>query len=434
MNRLPVSWPDSVTKVLAMLVEAGYEAYLVGGCVRDLLLGKPVHDYDLTTNARPESVRVLFAHTLPTGMQHGTVTVILNGFPVEVTTFRRESGYSDGRHPDAVDFHATLEQDLARRDFTINAMAIDAQGLLHDPYGGQQDLTRRLIRAVGNPAQRFAEDGLRIVRALRFAAVLEFRIDPATYSAMIAQARRIDAVARERIGQEFRRIATGAWWTVSQELGHGPWLARVGESWRQLQEGFRHIPGSPRWKTLQERLEQSESWQTQAAVAALWCHLAGLNDADVNQWLLGMAWERPTRNLVRTSVRCLRLEPLQWGDQEWRQSLYEFGLMPVRNACIVLDSLDEMEPNEAYTYRAQDEPAEGGRIALFQQYCATQPIWEMRDLAVSGQLIAGLGAVGPQIGQILQRLVAAVLRGDAVNSRPELLALAKLSVKELSGT
>lgn len=429
MNRLPSTWPDSVTKVLAMLIQAGYEAYLVGGCVRDLLRGEPVHDYDVTTNARPESVVQLFPHTLPTGIVHGTVTVIMDAFQVEVTTFRRESGYSDGRHPDVVDFHATLEQDLARRDFTINAMAIDVQGHLYDPYGGQQDLTTQVVRAVGDPTERFAEDGLRILRAIRFAAVLQFRIEPATYRAMITQAARIDSVARERIGQEFRRIAMGAWWTVAQDLGHGPWLQRLAEPWRQLQNGFRRLPASPRWESLQERLGSWNPWQIQGTMAALWCYAAELSDAHVHNWLLGMAWERGQRNLVEDSVRCLRQEPAHWETYEWRQSLYEFGLMPVQIACTLLDSLNDIESERSLGGAHWED-----RISIFERFVATQPIWEVRDLVVSGQLIAELGASGPQIGSILKRLVEAVLKGEVENSTPELLALAKLYVKEFRGT
>ncbi|MFR6626602.1 MAG: hypothetical protein ACLURW_09830 [Flavonifractor plautii] len=164
--------PGGVRACLDTLRRTGHAAYPVGGCVRDLLLGRTPGDFDVCTDARPERVMELFPHTVPTGLRHGTVTVRTEDGPVEVTTFRREAGYADGRHPDAVDFDATLAEDLARRDFTVNAMALDENGMVIDRYGGQMDLFRNVIRCVGDPDRRFAEDALRMLRAVRFAAQL----------------------------------------------------------------------------------------------------------------------------------------------------------------------------------------------------------------------------------------------------------------------
>ena len=158
--------PGGVRACLDTLRRTGHAAYPVGGCVRDLLLGRTPGDFDVCTDARPERVMELFPHTVPTGLRHGTVTVRTEDGPVEVTTFRREAGYADGRHPDAVDFDATLAEDLARRDFTVNAMALSCRGELRDPFGGQADLAARLLRCVGDPRRRFREDALRILRAL----------------------------------------------------------------------------------------------------------------------------------------------------------------------------------------------------------------------------------------------------------------------------
>lgn len=198
--------PEPVQKVLSTLEENGYEAYLVGGSVRDMLLGKTPHDYDIATSAKPEEVLQLFGHTIPSGIAHGTVIVVEGGMPVEVTTFRKDGVYEDHRHPKQVEFVSDLPEDLRRRDFTINAMAWHPKKGLIDPFGGQQDLKDGIIRAVGDPDARFKEDALRMVRAFRFASRLGFDIDEATCKAIHDNERLIDDIAVERLVPEFTEI------------------------------------------------------------------------------------------------------------------------------------------------------------------------------------------------------------------------------------
>ena len=196
--------------LLARLHGAGYAAYAVGGCVRDSLLGRTPQDWDLCTSARPEQVLALFGEgqCIPTGLQHGTVTIKYGGQLYETTTFRTEGAYTDGRHPDEVHFVPDVRQDLARRDFTINAMAYnDAEGLI-DPFGGQQDLQQGILRAVGDPATRFEEDALRILRLYRFAARFGFAIDPPTGQAARALCAHLDCVSVERIEEELSKLLT----------------------------------------------------------------------------------------------------------------------------------------------------------------------------------------------------------------------------------
>ncbi len=201
---------EHATQVLARLREGGYSAYLVGGCLRDLLRGVEPHDWDIATSARPEQVMALFgACALPTGIKHGTVTVRLEGESIEVTTFRCDGPYLDGRHPSSVSFTTSIEEDLARRDFTINAMAMDDRGEIIDPFGGPKDLKAGLIRCVGDPEKRFSEDALRILRALRFSACLGFSIDPATEAAIDRQAGLLQKIAAERIREEMDRLLCG---------------------------------------------------------------------------------------------------------------------------------------------------------------------------------------------------------------------------------
>lgn len=201
--------PERVLELCERLIRAGHEAFLVGGGARDLLLGRPVSDWDVATSARPEAVIALFPRAIPTGIRHGTVTVLLDGghLPVEVTTYRGEGAYSDGRHPDEVHFVRSLDEDLKRRDFTINAMALDPRGLtLYDPLGGEADLSRRLLRAVGCAEERFAEDGLRLMRAVRFAAVLELDVEEATLAAVAKNRARLRRVSVERIRDELLKL------------------------------------------------------------------------------------------------------------------------------------------------------------------------------------------------------------------------------------
>lgn len=197
--------PEPVSACCDVLRGAGFAAHPVGGCVRDLLLGRVPGDWDVTTSARPEQVQALFSNTIPTGIKHGTVTVVEGGMTIEVTTFRRESGYADARHPDAIFFDTDLTGDLARRDFTVNAMALDEAGKVIDPFDGRGDLDRRLIRAVGDPMVRFSEDALRILRGVRFAAQLGFTIEEATAHAMEVCAPRANKVSAERIKVEVEK-------------------------------------------------------------------------------------------------------------------------------------------------------------------------------------------------------------------------------------
>ena len=191
--------PKAVSIILHTLNEAGHEAYAVGGCVRDAMLGRTPEDWDITTSAQPQQVKELFRRTVDTGIQHGTVTVLIQDGGYEVTTYRIDGSYEDGRHPTQVAFTSLLSEDLRRRDFTINAMAYHPEEGLIDLYGGQQDLENRIIRAVGVPEERFQEDALRIMRAIRFAAQLNFDIEPDTFQAIRKFAERLELISRERI-------------------------------------------------------------------------------------------------------------------------------------------------------------------------------------------------------------------------------------------
>ena len=204
--------PEQVNTALSRLQAAGYEACLVGGCVRDRVMGRSPHDYDIATSALPEETERVFAgeRVIETGLRHGTVSVLLGGMPLEITTYRVDGAYSDGRRPDAVTFTPSLREDLARRDFTVNAMAWSPAAGLIDPFGGQADVAAKVIRCVGEPALRFREDALRILRALRFSSQLGFLIAPETDAALRADAGLLKKISAERITAELRLLLCGA--------------------------------------------------------------------------------------------------------------------------------------------------------------------------------------------------------------------------------
>lgn len=203
--------PEPVLRAARALREAGYEAYLVGGCVRDLLCGREPNDFDLTTSAFPDETESVFRDypVLETGMKHGTVTVLTNGMPLEITTFRTDGNYSDGRHPDSVSFTRSLTDDLSRRDFTVNAMAWSPEGGLVDPFGGREDLKNGILRCVGNPEDRFREDALRILRLCRFSSVLRMRPEPADTETALRLRERLKMVSMERIYAECVKLLCG---------------------------------------------------------------------------------------------------------------------------------------------------------------------------------------------------------------------------------
>ncbi len=203
---MKIQLPQNVENIIQKLQDAGYEAYAVGGCVRDSILGRVPDDWDITTSAKPEQIKGLFRRTVDTGIKHGTVTVMMNKEGYEVTTYRIDGEYEDGRHPKEVTFTASLKEDLRRRDFTINAMAYnDRQGIV-DLFGGIQDLKEGVIRCVGDPHERFGEDALRMMRAVRFSAQLTFRIEQETFQAIKALAPNLQKVSAERIQTELMKL------------------------------------------------------------------------------------------------------------------------------------------------------------------------------------------------------------------------------------
>lgn len=404
MTAETISFPldPGAAALLTRLHAAGYAAYAVGGCVRDSLLGQTPHDWDLCTSATPEQVLELFgkAHCIPTGLQHGTVTVKHGGELYEITTFRTEGAYSDGRHPDHVAFVPDVKEDLARRDFTINAMAYNAEEGLIDPFGGQNDLAVGIVRAVGEPQRRFEEDALRILRLYRFAARFGFAIDPATGQAARALCRHLDCVSEERIAEELSRLlaapAPGAYLEAEVLAVIFPELdaAELPESRRildALEPGMEHVP--VRLAALLCPLGEAGA---RAALRRLKCSnaLTGTVATLVREAAAGM----PGAALTLTARRFL--------------SRYDLATITDLTA---LCSAQHPEQAEAFAALQQ----EAARLVETNACC------RINQLAVNGRDLMDAGVrPGPGLRQVLDALLEQVLTGQLPNEKAALLAAA----------
>ena len=294
--------PPAVLEVVSGLQAGGFRAFLVGGCVRDMLRGQPPKDFDVASSARPEDVQKLFKKVIPTGIEHGTVTVVLKGSHVEVTTFRAEAEYTDGRRPSKVEFHEDIDADLGRRDFTMNAIAWNpSTHELVDPFGGQVDLARRTVRCVRDAIERFSEDGLRPLRAVRFATVLDFTLDPHTQAAIPRTLAVFRKVAAERVHQEFIKLLLAPSATKGLRL-----LASTGLLDEFLPQAARAefdavgrapkdevirmallLLGQPQPRDLMIRLKFPNKTAEDVAALVLRCELPGgdVSDAQLRRWL-----------------------------------------------------------------------------------------------------------------------------------------------------
>lgn len=234
--------PKKIEYVLKSITDNGFEAYIVGGCVRDMLMGKAPHDFDITTSAMPEEIQNIFEKTVPTGIKHGTITVIIEGEPIEVTTFRSDGDYIDCRHPERVEFVRNIEADLSRRDFTINAIACNPDKGIVDLFYGIDDINSKILRAVGNPEKRFCEDALRIMRLFRFASVLGFEIEEKTHAAALLKAPLLKYVSIERINTELCKLLCGKNCEIITDLINNGGLSHLGISYVEGLEKIKNLP------------------------------------------------------------------------------------------------------------------------------------------------------------------------------------------------
>ena len=424
--------------LLDTLHAAGYAAYAVGGCVRDSLLGRTAHDWDLCTSALPQQVMELFGaeQCIPTGLQHGTVTIKYGGQLYETTTFRTEGSYTDGRHPDAVQFVPDVREDLARRDFTINAMAYnEAEGLV-DPFGGQKDLQNGLLRAVGEPQQRFTEDALRILRLYRFAARFGFALDATTARAARQLAPHLDCISAERIQEELAKLLAapqpGAYLEPAVLAVVLPELTPAAlEAAKQVVDacpaGEENLP--VRWAALLGALGETA---TRRVLKRLRCSNACIEETAVLVrevagqgvcrsfsedrplgWDPAAAGSRAGDGMARfVSEEKASAHP---GDIHIRQLLGQYGLCTVERLCALCAALQPQNAPDCAlaAQRARQLEADGVCCRVSQ-------------LAVNGRdlMAAGIPA-GPALRRVLEALLDGVIHAEYPNEKPALLAAAQ---------
>ena len=424
--------------LLDALHTAGYAAYAVGGCVRDSLLGRTAHDWDLCTSALPQQVMELFGteQCIPTGLQHGTVTIKYGGQLYETTTFRTEGSYTDGRHPDEVQFVPDVREDLARRDFTINAMAYNAAEGLVDPFGGQADLQNGLLRAVGEPQQRFTEDALRILRLYRFAARFGFALDAATARAARQLAPHLDCISAERIQEELAKLLAapqpGAYLepavlaVVLPELTPEK-LTAAKPVVDACPAGEENLP--VRWAALLGALGEAD---TRRVLKRLRCSNACIEETAVlvretagegvcGSFLLGHesghSIARPTAcgSRVPPQRTVLGETPAHAGEVAIRQLLGRYGLCTVERLCALCAAL-----------HPQAAPACALAAQRARQLEADGVCCRVSQLAVNGRdlMAAGIPA-GPALRRVLEALLDGVIRAEYPNEKPVLLAAAQ---------
>jgi tRNA nucleotidyltransferase (CCA-adding enzyme) len=420
-------FPPALLDVLRALDAAGHRSWIVGGAVRDLLLGRrrdPTADHDVATPARPAEVARLFAKVVPTGIEHGTVTVISRGVPIEVTTFRGEGPYLDGRRPSSVRFLDDIDGDLARRDFTVNAVAYDPVGrAVRDPFGGQRDLRRGVLRAVGDASARFAEDGLRPLRAVRFAAQLGFRVEPATARAIPPALAVVAKVSAERVSQELSKLVLAPHARRAFALLDATGLASV------VLPDVATLPPSDR----------RHAYDVAAGVpAALPVRLAGLFHALARDHA-AVAAARRTRDALR------RLRFAADVSEEASRLVLEHGCVlaprrpaPPASAADVRRWLSRVGPGRAPTLlalwevdaasarpiaRADRELAVVRRVAgRARRVLASRPPLATPDLALDGRAVMELLGVPPgrEVGEALRHLLDRVLGDPSLNTRESL--------------
>ena len=427
--------PEDVAALCAALRRAGHRACPVGGCVRDSLLGLEPEDWDVTTSAAPEEVMALFPRTVLTGGGHGTVTVVLEGRVVEVTPFRGESGYSDGRHPDKVTFGVSLEEDLARRDFTINAMALDEGGVVADPFGCMADLERGLIRCVGDPDRRFREDALRILRALRFASARGMAIEEGTAAAIHKNRALLERLAAERVYGELTKLLCGP--NAEAVLGEYPDvlavpIPEIGPSvgfeqrnphhchdvWGHTAAVVAAAPRSPalRWAALFHDLGKPAAFTLGPdGVGHFYGHAAKsaeLADAAMDRLRFDSATRREVHFLVEHHD-----DHLQPTEKAVKRAVQQFGA-PRLEELLALFRADALghTPESA---RKRLEICDGLEAQLRALAWMGERL-TVKDLALSGGELAAMGLTGPAIGEAQRLLLDRVVDCPEDNTKARL--------------
>ena len=397
-----IDLPKNVENIIGSLEEHGFEGFAVGGCVRDSLLKKTPKDWDITTDALPVDMKKIFKKTFDTGIAHGTVTVLMDGVGYELTTYRIDGNYSDGRHPDSVSFSKSLSEDLCRRDFTINAMAYSNKKGIVDLFDGRKDLQNGIIRAVGDAKKRFDEDALRMLRAVRFAAQLGFKIDDDTFEAIKEKAKLLSKVSKERIFVELNKSLNGDFAQNIKMVYTSGLYRYIGKEFAKLDKSIydfypRKFPNKKHmyWAVFLENIENVEA---------------------VKKILFELKSDNATRNNAYLLVKELK-NPLPSSDEDIRWSLHRIGadlfcdyieiLKSDKKNVDILDKIDTIE--NRYSLILKENHA-----------------YEISMLDITGKDLMDIGiSKGPKIGEVLEFLLKKVIENPLNNEKSSLLRLAK---------
>ena len=435
-----VDIPAPVRDILETLEAAGHRAWCVGGCVRDALLGRAPEDWDVTTAARPEETMALFGdRAVPTGLRHGTVTVRTAAGGVEVTTLRRDGAYRDHRRPESVTFTDSLEEDLRRRDFTVNALAVDLRGTLQDPLGGRADLAAGILRCVGDPDRRFDEDALRILRGARFAAQLGFAIHPDTAAAIHRNRALLGDIAPERIWTELKKLVTGA--HAAEVLRAYPDV--IGVFWPEVlpMVGFDQRNRHHCHDVWEHTLHALAAVPPEAdlRLTVLLHDIGKPNCFTVDEKGQGHFYGHPAESarLAGEMLRRLRADNattetvvrlVTWHDKNIPRTrsgvARALGKLGERDLRRLLDVKWADNLAQAPEYRAVQGEIDKAE-AILDQLLAEGACVSLRQLAVTGRDLLALGLSGPAVGRILRTLLDAVLDETLPNQRAALLAAAR---------
>jgi tRNA nucleotidyltransferase (CCA-adding enzyme) len=376
-------------EIIKKLVEHGYQAYIVGGAIRDLLMDRSIGDVDISTSARPNQVIKLFPKTIPVGIEHGTVIVLMGDTPYEVTTFRKDEQYLDFRRPESVSFIDSLTEDLKRRDFTINAIAMDLEGELYDPFNGQDSINRRLIQTVGIPTERFSEDALRMMRAIRFHSQLSFEIDGETIKAMEEHASLLKHVSIERISAELEKVLSGPSCQTAMNLLSKTDLSMFIPALTPYQKNLLEWPDLS-YPTIQTKTER---W-------AILCSLLKVKDKE--HFL--RCWKLPTKVIKDASTIVEALEKIE-GDMWTDYLMYKLG----KELTISTERLYSILCGLSVELRIE------ARMRQYKQL----PITSKSDIVVNGHDIIQIvrKEPGPWINEIVTTIEIAILQGSLKNTK-----------------
>ncbi|CAG7648808.1 CCA tRNA nucleotidyltransferase [Paenibacillus allorhizosphaerae] len=415
---------DGALKVIRRLTDRGFEAYMVGGCVRDKWLGRKVKDYDIATSARPEQVQSIFERTIPTGLQHGTVTVLIDRVPYEVTTFRKEGDYEGFRRPSEVEYIDNLHEDLQRRDFTMNAMALDQDGRLIDPFGGQEDLRLKRLRCVGQAEERFREDALRMLRCLRFAAEYGLEPETATWSALLLLKPLLGHIAMERVQAELLKMLAGANPNLAVDLlcssgvlqhtkkklslasiaDGKPWpnLDRLPDELHRLAFLYIRIGATAEQADADMRHLACSKQQTEKVRLMVTAHERLRNEAGNNKVMDDMSMDQRKRLWLLAAIR--------------------YGRGTLRNV------------HKLYSQEEHLSPSQRVWVAEGERWLDEMPVSEVSELAVTGQELMRLFAPakpGPWLGRLLAALLEETALGELSNETEALLKAAEAHYEQI---